>query len=132
MNWQDIKLSALNWAKEKAAEYEQRLLFEFSEIEKQATQEYWEDLVKKNKKFNKNPNGLILPFALGITDVDPIHGDNVAYIGDGRFEIEGIEIELENGKKINMSLNTKIKTSRGMVAAEELLPTDDVVYENEG
>lgn len=129
MRWQEIKSSALEWAKDKPSEYKEKLIFEFLEIEKQATQEYWEDLVKKKKKFSKNPNGLILPFALGITDIDPIQGENVAYIGDGRFEMEGIEIEFENGKKISLSANTKVKTSRGMVLAMDLLPTDDIICE---
>lgn len=129
MRWEDIKTTALEWSKQKPDEYRERLLFEFKEIEKQATQEYWEDLVKKKKKFSKNPNGLILPFALGITDIDPIQGENVAYIGDGRFEMEGIEIEFENGKKISLSANTKVKTSRGMVLAMDLLPTDDIICE---
>lgn len=129
MNWKEIKESAMNWAKDKPQEYKDKLLFEFEEIEKQATQEYWEDLIKKKKKFSKNPNGLILPLAFEMTDIDPIIGEKAAYIGDGRFEMEGIEIELENGKKITLSSNTKIKTNRGMIAASDLLLTDEIVYE---
>lgn len=129
MRWEDIKTTALEWSKQKPDEYRERLLFEFKEIEKQATQEYWEDLVKKDKKFSKNLNGLILPLALNMTQIDPIEGEYVAYIGDGRFEMEGIEIELENGKKINVSKNTKIKTIRGFIPAIELSPTDDIIWE---
>lgn len=129
MRWEEIKSSALEWSKDKPNEYREKLLFEFKEIEKQATQEYWEDLVKKQKRFSKNPNGLILPLALNVTDIDPIKGEYVAYIGDGRFEMEGIEIEFENGNKISMSKNTRIRTSRGLIAAIDVLPTDDIIWE---
>lgn len=129
MRWQEIKSSAMKWAETRPKEYTNRLLFEFTEIEKQATQEYWEDLVKKQKKFSKNPNGLVLPLAIGITEIDPVEGENVAYVGDGRFEMDGIEIELENGKKISLSMNTKIKTQKGMVKASELTLDDEIIWD---
>lgn len=119
----------MKWAETRPKEYTNRLLFEFTEIEKQATQEYWEDLVKKQKKFSKNPNGLVLPLAIGITEIDPVEGENVAYVGDGRFEMDGIEIELENGKKISLSMNTKIKTQKGMVKASELTLDDEIIWD---
>lgn len=58
------------------AEYHERLQFELTEIEKQGAGRYWLDLVNNNKRFDKNPKYLLLPWLLGLTigpaDVDPI------------------------------------------------------------
>jgi hypothetical protein len=53
-------------------EYSDRLSFEIKEIEKQGANRYWLGLFNSRKKFDTNKNGLVLPFLLGITPIDPI------------------------------------------------------------
>lgn len=72
------KLLGLN----KSKEYKNRLLFEFKEIDKQGARDYWINLVVENKQFDHNKNGLVLPWLLGITNIDPIEADikhNIVY-----------------------------------------------------
>jgi hypothetical protein len=128
MKWDEIKAKTLA-AVESAnlpIQYRERLEFEFKEIEKQATQEYWEEATKNLKKYDHNKNGLVLPWILNMTPIDPIEGEQVVYAGDGHLEIDGIEIELDNGVKIPVSARTMVRTSRGLVAAGDLAAGDEV------
>jgi len=56
--------------------YFDRLSFECEEILKQGSERYWVDIFEQGIKFDKNPNGLVLPWVLlrlvGDADVDPI------------------------------------------------------------
>ena len=49
-----------------------RLRHEYEQIRDQGVEQYWVDLVKSGKKHKTNKNGLVLPFLLNITTVDPI------------------------------------------------------------
>ncbi len=126
MKWNEIKTKTMAAVESSGLpeEYRKRLEFEFREIEKQATQEYWEDAVKVKKTFAKNKNGLVLPWILGMTKIDPIEGEKVIYAGDGNIEMDGIEIEIENGKRIPISPRTMVRTQRGLVSAENLIEGD--------
>lgn len=98
MNWEQLKTKALEIAESLDEEYKIRLEYEISEIERQGNTIYWEKIVEENHKYDENPNGLVLPFLLGITAVDPIinHIDHkieykadypdidVDFIGDAR------------------------------------------------
>jgi DNA polymerase III alpha subunit len=53
-------------------EYIARLKTEIAEINKQAANRYWINLYNSGRKFDNNKNGLVLPFLLGLTPVDPI------------------------------------------------------------
>jgi hypothetical protein len=128
MKWIDIKrttLSALD-ASGLPPVYRERLEFELKEIEKQATQEYWEEITKTGQTFAHNKNGLVLPWLLGMTPIDPIEGEQVVYAGEGNIEMDGIEIELENGVRVPMSARTMVRTERGMVAAADLVAGDEI------
>jgi DNA polymerase III alpha subunit len=61
-------------------EYQSRLDFELLEIEKQGGTAYWINLFVDKKRFNSNPNNLILPWLLGLMveegDIDPIASRN--------------------------------------------------------
>lgn len=46
-------------------DYIKRLEFEIEEVDKQGANRFWEDVVNERKKFDKNPNGLLLPWLLG-------------------------------------------------------------------
>lgn len=63
---------AHNFLKDKPKIYIDRLNFEFSEIKKQGFEEYWINLYKNNYKFDNNPNNLVLPWALGMVNDDPL------------------------------------------------------------
>lgn len=66
-------------------EYKERLVFEFKEIDKQGANDYWLDLIESNAKYDHNDNGLVLPWLLGITDIDPIENNiphNIEYQPD--------------------------------------------------
>lgn len=57
-------------------EYIDRLKFEYDQIKKLGVEQYWVDLIKvrlkDGKKYITNKNGLILPYLLCITNIDPI------------------------------------------------------------
>jgi DNA polymerase III alpha subunit len=56
--------------------YTKRLNFEVEQVRMQGAARYWEDLVEANKKFDKNPNQLLLPWLLGRftgdANIDPV------------------------------------------------------------
>lgn len=53
-------------------EYKDRLAYEIKEINKQGANRYWINLFNEGKKHGTNKNGLVLPFLLDISSVDPI------------------------------------------------------------
>lgn len=65
------QLKAMNLGKE----YAQRLLFERNEIDKQGAGGYWTRAYNAQTKWEHNKPGLVLPFLLGLTTVDPIKAD---------------------------------------------------------
>jgi len=123
MNWDQLKkLAAKNYLAQKLPqEYFDRLKFEIKEIEKQGTNEYWVTNYLAGKKWGTNPSGLVIPFLLGMTDVDPIKGISKIMVESlNGVEDESIIIKLENGQEICVSPNTQILTSDGYVKASEL------------
>ena len=70
--WNDVKTRALEACKGRTKEYLKRLKFEFNEIEKQGAGDYWLGIVNSGQIFGENPNNLVLPFLIGLTQVDPI------------------------------------------------------------
>jgi DNA polymerase-3 subunit alpha len=85
MEWPDVIELARKLANKAGEEYIERLKFEIKEIEKQGANEYWTDLIKEKKKFDDNKNGLVLPYLLKITPIDPIKENiehNISYQPD--------------------------------------------------
>jgi len=85
MEWDDLEKACLNKAKNIGDAYFDKLKFEFKEITKQGSNQYWIDLIKSGKNFEHNKNGLVLPYVLGITNVDPIESGiehNIKYQPD--------------------------------------------------
>lgn len=74
MNWDELKQKAqdLLIARGLVSEYSERLDKELYEIEKQGANSYWCELVDKDEKFDTNPNGLVLPWLLDLTQIDPV------------------------------------------------------------
>lgn len=68
--WQDIEKFARSKVSTLDQVYIKRLGFEIDEINKQGANAYWVNLI--GKKFKNNPNQLLLPWLLGMVDVDPI------------------------------------------------------------
>lgn len=57
-------------------EYKSRFKTEIKEIEKQGANAYWQQLYNEDHKYDTNNNGLVLPWILGMTDVDPLKSDH--------------------------------------------------------
>lgn len=55
-------------------EYAERLNFELKEIDKQGANSRWVNYIHDGKKFGSNPNNLLLPWLLEMTQDDPIIG----------------------------------------------------------
>lgn len=74
ITWQDlIKKAAIALKKRNCSSvYIDRFKFEIKEIEKQGAIAYWVNLYTDKKRFSTNPNGLVLPWLLGMVDEDPI------------------------------------------------------------
>lgn len=126
-DWDSLINEAYKIAEKYSDEYKSRLELENAEITKQGANDYWIDIVNSGKKFETNKNGLVLPFLLGVTNVDPIVGTKKIYINGEEEKIEGLEILLDNGIKINTSTNTLLKTlNRGYVKANDLTLDDEL------
>jgi DNA polymerase III alpha subunit len=75
------------------SDYVERLKFELKEIDKQGANNYWMRLYNSKQKFDHNKNGLILPFLLGITPVDPIKNE-VEHVINFDPEFPDIDVDL--------------------------------------
>jgi len=93
-SWSDLaRKSILNCAKQKLGqEYKDRLKFEIKEITKQGANNYWVRLYNTGATFDHNKNGLVFPYLLGITNVDPIKSGNNHII---RFDPEFPDIDID-------------------------------------
>jgi DNA polymerase-3 subunit alpha len=76
ITWRELKKIAVQAIvkqfKDCSQDYTKRLKYEFSQIELQGAEDYWTDTYENHRHTDKNPNGLIFPFLLGLTNVDPI------------------------------------------------------------
>lgn len=70
--WGEMKLKASQAIQGLEPKYTERLLFEIKEIEKQEASAYWVRLYSENFKYETNKNGLVLPWALKMTSIDPL------------------------------------------------------------
>lgn len=125
--WDDIIKESAKKSLELGDEYVERLKFEIKEINKQGANEYWINLINDNKKFDHNKNGLVLPYLMGITEVDPVKGHKKLFVNGEDIKIKGVELKLENGTIINTSENTLIKTERGYIKAKNLSEEDEII-----
>ena len=74
VDWDTIKKAVVARAAKRglSSEYIDRLNFEIKEIEKQGANAYWTDKFNSNFKYNTNKNGLVLPWLLDLTPIDPL------------------------------------------------------------
>jgi DNA polymerase-3 subunit alpha len=72
MTWDELKKSAIIQCKKLGAQYLERIVFEIKEIEKQGLNQVWLDYISEGKHWDINPNGLVLPWLLKLTPIDPV------------------------------------------------------------
>lgn len=66
-------------------EYIDRINFEIKEINKQGANDLWVDTFNQQKKYETNKNGLVIPWILNLTSIDPIKNGvkhNIEYKAD--------------------------------------------------
>jgi intein/homing endonuclease len=123
MEWPELKQMALDALERQKLSpvYQERLEKEIYEIEKQGANALWVDYYERQEKWDKNVNGLILPWLLGLVSIDPIKGISKIMIeSPNGVDDETIVIKLENNQEICVSPNTQILTNVGYVKASEL------------
>lgn len=98
MTWNEIITTARAECTKYSAEYKTRLDFEIKEIEKQGANDYWVGIVTSDKKFDKNKNGLVLPFLLGVTSVDPI-ASGIKHVVEYQTDFPDVDIDLLPGTR---------------------------------
>lgn len=78
VTWTKLKKMALSLAEKRSLsnEYLDRLKLEIKEIEKQGAQNRWIGLFNDNYKYETNKNGLVLPWLLKMTNVDPLQAEH--------------------------------------------------------
>ena len=93
-SWDELVTTAAqqHLKKKLGSSYVKRLKFELEEINKQGANSYWLRLYNSGKKFDDNINGLVFPFLLGITTIDPIQNDIDHII---RFDPEFPDIDVD-------------------------------------
>jgi len=74
VDWPTLRRLIVELAKRRklSKPYLERLAFELKEIEKQGAAAAWVDRFNSGFKYNTNKNGLVFPWLLGMTDVDPM------------------------------------------------------------
>lgn len=108
------------------SEYSDRLDFEIKEIEKQGANRYWLSVFNSKKKFKDNKNGLVLPFLLGVTKIDPIKKKWSYIVQEDGDKADAIELMLEDDSHITVFASSIIATKRGNIRALELRVGDEL------
>jgi len=129
-NWKEIKTKAISVIRDNnlPIEYAKRLKYEIKEIEKQGANKYWVDKFIENKCIDSNKNGLVLPFLLKLTSVDPIKTSFV-YVEEKEGKSgEIISIILENGKIVNIPGALEVLLKDGTKKLASQLEIGDDLY----
>lgn len=92
MSWDDLLKKARTAVSTLGATYSERLETELKEIEKQGANDYWVGLQQEGAKFEENKNGLVLPWLLGITNVDPME-NKIDHIWEYQPDFPDIDID---------------------------------------
>ena len=131
MEWPDLVKIATEALNNHSTDpkYLNRLDAEVTEIVKQGANEYWLENYKNKVKWDDNPNGLLLPWLLGMTLVNPID-DQFIYIEDEKgISNEMIIITLENGDVVEVPGVLEVLMSDGTKKlASQLKSGDDLCF----
>ena len=78
VSWNKLKKMALSLAEKKGLsdDYLDRLKTEIKEVEKQGAQNRWIGLFNDNYKYKTNENGLVFPWLLKMTSIDPLGSEH--------------------------------------------------------
>jgi len=132
ITWPELKKIAVQAIvkqfKDCSGDYVKRLKYEFEQIALQGAEDYWIDLYEQQQHTATNPNGLVLPFLLRLTNVNPIKGNKKIIIADPKGETEDdiLIIELENGKEIKASPDTHIMADGVFKKLSDLKQGDNI------
>jgi DNA polymerase III alpha subunit len=96
LNWNEIIDIANKKVSEYSSEYGERLKFEIKEIDKQGANAKWINYYNDGNKFDKNPNGLLLPFLLGMVEEDPIKNRKEPVLNTVRASVVK-QFKIDNG-----------------------------------
>ena len=130
MTWPDLKalaedkISEIN--EEDRKDYIERLKYEIKQIEMQAAGDYWVGLYESQSKYESNKNGLVLPYLVGITSVDPIKHKYYYQICEDGKEGDIVIITLEDGKIIEIPIQAIIKIGDKTIRVSELKMGDEL------
>jgi hypothetical protein len=110
MDWPELeKLIARTYLNKKLPkEYWDRLKIEILEIKKQGVNAFWVDNFNAKKTWPENPNGLVLPWLLGMTSIDPITTKFVYKEDETGEASEMLILTLENGTKVEIPKNLRV------------------------
>ena len=123
MTWDELKKKSVKTLLDRklSDEYKVRLLKEIKEIEKQGLNQYWVEQYESQKRWDVNPNGLVFPWLLDMTVVDPIIGVSKIMIEDeSGKDMNAVVIILDDGSEVCVSEYTLVETSDGFVRACDL------------
>jgi DNA polymerase-3 subunit alpha len=78
MEWNEIKQFATEQITARSLDeaYAKRLLVELKEIEKQGANSFWVRQINEKITYETNKNGLVLPYIMGLTPVDPLQAQH--------------------------------------------------------
>lgn len=126
--WADVVKMAAKRLKDGrfSVDYVNRLKFEIEQIDVQGANEYWVDLVRDGKKFDHNRNGLVLPFLLNLTDIDPITYKHVYKFDDDGVDDDVIDLTMEDGSVISLPAKAHIKTKSSNKLVSSLKVGDEI------
>jgi hypothetical protein len=125
--WQHLAETVLKRTETLPSEYQTRLKFELKEIDKQGANDYWLGVIRSGKKFDTNPNGLVLPFVLGITPVDPIKAQSNFVIDNTGEPGEIAEITLDSGETVSVPVQAFVRSKSGPILVKDLQIGDELV-----
>jgi DNA polymerase III alpha subunit len=92
MTWSELKEKAQQRLKKLPKDYTKRYKKEIREIDKQGANRYWLEHLEKGTTWEKNPNGLVLPWLLGMTTIDPIK-EGIDHIEDYKADFPDIDLD---------------------------------------
>jgi DNA polymerase III alpha subunit len=78
LEWLELKEQAVATAERRQLgdAYMHRLKFEIKEIEKQGANAYWANIYNEHAAYDTNDNGLVFPWLLGLTPIDPLEAEH--------------------------------------------------------
>jgi DNA polymerase-3 subunit alpha len=94
MDWQQLKDHSLKMLDKRdlPKEYRKRLKKELREIEKQGANNYWIENFENEETWAENKHGLVLPWLLGMTEVDPVK-NNIAHVIEYQQDFPDIDLD---------------------------------------